>query len=333
MSITIHDVAKKAGVSSCAVSRIMNGKDASIRISSDTRNRVLRIAKDMHYHANSMARGLRSGRSSLIGVLSGSIETSFLGQIIQGVEEVAAEHDYGVLLSTAAVGARQILECLDLFLDKRVDGILINPLHYLLEMRESLNKVIEKVPVVSVTGVVEGRDIPSVMVDGVAIGYLATRHLIARGCTRIWHLAAFSMRRVGYRKALEEAGLPYLKKRVIALGCEWKDGYEGTRRILQRDSHPEAIFASTDILALGAMRALKEAGLKAGEDVAVVGADDLDLAAQIETPLTTIRQPKKEQGTIGAEILFGMLAGKKVKSVVLQPTLVIRESCGARRGR
>ncbi|MDD2710972.1 MAG: LacI family DNA-binding transcriptional regulator [Verrucomicrobiae bacterium] len=326
---TILEIAKAAKVSPSAVSRIINGKDVAIRISAKTRERVLRVAKELNYQPNLLARGLRSGKSNLIGAVFGPISLGILGEIIQGAEEAAAQHGYGVILNTAVMDERQILSHLDLLEQKRVDGLIIRPPIFQPtgEVCKRLCQLAKKgLPIVAVTGKFENAGIPCVYVDGKSIGIEATRHLLSCGHQNIWHLARTPDVLEGYRQTMEEAER-FSEKRVIQLSNnDWQSGYEATKRLLKQDPCPNAIFASSDFAALGTIRALKESGLRTGVDTAVVGVDDLAVSELLETPLTTVSQPKEEQGAKAVEMLFRLMAGENAPSVILQPKLIVRDS-------
>jgi LacI family transcriptional regulator len=326
---TIREVAETAGVSYATVSHVINNTRL---VSQETRERVLAAMDALNYRPNALARSLRQGKTNTIGLVLPDSANPFFAEISSSIEDETFKKGYSVFLCNTELDTQRELFYVDVLSKKQVDGIIFVAAG---DKADSLDFLLERrMPVVMVD-----RDIPNVEADVVLTdhqlgGYLATRHLIELGHTRIACIAGPSSitpgaeRMIGYRRALEEAGISYDEKLVIPGDYHPQSGLEITHFILEMDPRPSAIFALNDLMALGALRAAAEAGYSVPKDLAIVGYDDLELSHFTNPPLTTIAQPKKEIGVQAVNLLVDRMSQKNrpPSRVVLPPELIVRRS-------
>ena len=330
MGATIDDVAARSGVSTATVSRVLSG---SVPARPETRERVLAAARELDYRPSGIARALKRQETRTLGLVVTDITNPFYPQLVRAVEAAAHERGYGIVLANGGNEPARELEHLDLLVERRVDGIVI--VSSLMTRRHAERLHGTAVPVVLVNDTVAGSGLPTVTTAHRHGARLATEHLIALGHRRIGHIgapadqAASAQRRQGVRDALRAAALG---EPLIAIG---DGGVAGGARAAEAliGSDITGIVAYNDLTAIGALRALRRAGIGVPETVSVVGFDDIDLAAWTDPPLTTIRQPTDALGRWAVEHLTDLLAGHAVDGlsppVLLEPTLVVRGSTAA----
>jgi len=323
--VTIKDIAEKAGVSINTVSRALNNKPD---VSQETREKVLRVARELGYIKNTGAIALRSGATKTIGVIFEDSSNPFYAEVFKGVEATARKYGYQVVLMNTErdyIRERQAVETL---IEKRVDGIIISPTQFESEDIDQLLKL--NFPFVILGVHFENVVLDEVYSDDFKGGYLATKHLLEKGRKRILMLNGYmyksvaQMRYSGYVKALREFGMePYYM-------VEIEEGYESAfNKIMElRNLDYDAIFCFNDVFAIAALRALKVLGKRVPEDVAVVGYDDIPYAEFVHPTLTTVRIDKYLEGKIAFEMLYERLLGirEEPKQVMLDVELVVRES-------
>lgn len=326
---TIREVAESAGVSYATVSHVINNTRL---VSPETRERVLEAMVKLNYHPNALARSLRQGKTNTIGLVLPDSANPFFAEISRSIEDEAFKKGYSVILCNTESDTKRELFYVDLLSKKQVDGIVFVAAG---EQADSLDFLLGRnLPVVMID-----RNIPNVEVDAVLTdhqlgGWLATHHLIELGHKRIACIAGPSSitpgaeRLIGYRKALEEAGIPFDESLIIRGDYHAQSGMDITQSILQMNPRPTAIFALNDLMALGALRAAAEAGYVIPRDLAVVGYDDLEISRFTNPPLTTIAQPKKEIGVQAVHLLVDRMTRKSntPNRLVLEPELIIRRS-------
>ncbi|MDR7588845.1 MAG: LacI family DNA-binding transcriptional regulator [Armatimonadota bacterium] len=332
---TIRDVARRAGVSVATVSRVVN--HSAHRVSPQTRRRVLEAVRALGYQANVIAQSLKKRASRTVALIVPDISNPFFPAIARGIEDVASQHGYAVLLCNTYEDLARERAYLDLLRKRWVDGVIFatagtNTAHLRALRREGR-------PVVLVARDVDGVRIDAVLVDNYHGAYEATAHLLRLGHRRIAHIAGPASvrvaqeRRRGYEQALADAGLP----RDGALVGEGDFTADGGRRAveawLRRRADITAIVAANDLMAIGALEVLRAAGRRVPEDVAVVGFDDITFASLVSPALTTVAQPKYLMGQLAMQRLLELMAGESPagRRIVLEPQLIVRDSCGARR--
>ncbi len=335
--VTSHDVARLAGVSRTTVSLVLNNAP-NAHISSETRRRVLEAARQLNYYPNAVARSLVSQRTMTLGlVLCQTPEQvfadPFLPQVLLGVNTVAQARGYRILLETISEDQEDGYSTLAR--EKRIDGFILSGPRSNDKALRDLHA--EGFPIV-LLGQLRDVDIPFVDVDNEAAAYTAVEHLIRLGHTRIAMITngplvytASQDRLAGYRRALETYGLPYDPTLVAEGAFREESGQAAMERILGVLPRPTAVFAASDAIALGAMVTLRRHGLRIPHDMALVGFDDIPLAAYVDPPLTTVRLPAYELGREAAELLMDIVEEKATeeKRKLLETTLIVRASCGA----
>ncbi len=338
MSITIRDVAKLANTSVTAVSATMSkNPSGKIRVSSETRERILAAASQLGYSPNRVAQSLASGKTGVIGLVfpyshAFVDQNPFCTQVLSGVMEEAVKERYNLMLHTA-VGDDWNAADEAALLDPRVDGLLVvlpAPHSRLVDRCQKDN-----FPCVSLVYHSDHENVYTVNAEEVTGGRLATQHLLEAGHRRIAHIsglegiASTEARLQGYLQALREAGCEK-KARTIAGTFEQKGGYAAMNQLLDLPPHerPTAVFACNDLCAAGALEAVAERGLSVPDDIALVGYDDTWFATMTSPPLTSIHLPIREMAMCAAEMLIGLVEGKKPSRShpVLPVTLTLRAS-------
>lgn len=334
MAVTIRDVARVAGVSVTAAHRALNDK---AELSFEKRTRVLEAARLLNYVPNAAARALVSGKTGTIGMVVTDNASPVYAGIVRGVEAVANAAGCGLLLCNSGDSQEQSIACLELLRAKQVDGVLLTPVQ---TDRRDVARLRELgVPFVLLLRHFADVDSDYVITDNEAGGFAATEHLLDLGHQRIGHLAgpahvsSAQGRLTGYRRALEERGLPVRNDLVVHAPFTVGGAYDNAFALLDRPNRPTAVFAANDLQAIGVMKAARALDLQIPDDLALVGGDDIELAEFLEVPLTTFHQPAQEIGSLGAEILIEWLHGghEEQRGVVLTPRLIVRRSSGSAR--
>jgi DNA-binding LacI/PurR family transcriptional regulator len=322
----MDDVGRLAGVSHQTVSRVVNG---SRHVRPETRRRVLEAMRQLGYRPNPLARGLVTGRSNTLGVVS--FDTTLYGPAttLLGIERAAHEADYFItIVSLKALNRASVTEAVERLRLQGVDGILV--IAPLKAAADALLDPPRGLPLVAVEAGL-GDSIPVVEVDQFAGAAAATRHLLDLGHETVWHLAGppdfleSGQRVAGWQATLEAAGLPVPPPMV----GDWsaRAGYDLGRR-LSSDPRVTAIFVANDQMALGVLRAMHEAGRAVPHEVSIVGFDDIPEAPYFTPPLTTVRQDFDEIGTRSLQLLVREIeTGRRLPSSPrVQPELIVRAS-------
>lgn len=329
-NVTIRDVANMAGVVPSTVSHVINN---TAPVSEETRRRVFAAIQKLGYRRNVLASSLRQQTTMTIGLLVPNIAEPLYSELVRGVSEEAAAAGYGVILGHTGYDRQLEERQLARMLDRRVDGLIVVPDD---ESRLE-NFTIADVPLVTVNRQIPlgMEDPPSVEIDNVRAGYLATRHLISLGHTQIGMIttSADNQRCVGYKVALEEAGLPIREELICSMAWPNNDlvaqGRTAMQALLSRASF-SACFVIDDVRALGAIEALNDARLNTPRDIALIGCGDLRIAALTRPRLTTIGHPKRRLGVQAIRLLLDLFNDSTTEPHVTMPVeLVVRESCGA----
>ncbi len=336
MPTTLQDIADRLGISASTVSRAL-AEYPDIAIS--TRQRVLETAEEMGYRPNVIARMLQKQRTDTIGFIIPThgppFSDPFFSEILTAIGNQAAEQRYDLLVSTRAPGAEEMVVYKRMVQERRVDGLLVvrtrrqdHRIAYLVE---------EQFPVVAFGKSDLEVEFPYLDVDSKSGVRRLTQHLIDLGHRRIACISApldlifASARLEGYREALQANSIAIDESLVIVGALTERSGYGAGRELLTRDNAPTAIVACNDLMATGVMSAAQGLGLTVGRDLAVTGFDDVPLAEHSHPSLTTVRQPVYEIGQRICEMLIHLLRGETLKErhVILEPQLVVRDSCGA----
>ena len=335
MATTLADIARALGVSKMTVSRAINNHP---EISPETRARILEAAQRMNYRPNQFARALTTNRSYLLGVVVPDLMHSYFAEICRGIETVAKPLGYQNLICSTdedAVNEEDEIEALL----PRTDGLILASSASPDETKFYRRIIRERAKIVLIDRQLEGLKCPAVTTDDVKVGWLATEHLINLGHRKVGHLkgtvaSTAALRFEGYKKALTKYRLSFDLTLVRECGFTETDGYRSMSTWLKEGNVPPAIFAANDPAAIGAMSAITEAGLRIPEDVAIVGGGNIHYGDMLRVPLTTVAWSTSEMGQAAARLLIDLVEGKrgsKEQHVIVEPELVVRESCGATR--
>ena len=335
-STTMKRIAGELGVSITTVSKVLNNHDD---ISPATRARVLAKVAELGYRPNAVARSLTLRRTHTLGIVIPDLMHSFFVEIVAGIEQVASEKGYGLLLCCSGENPGKERSELQMLHGRQVDGIVWAPApgtgngELLREFRaQGIGLVM-----------IDRDDYPSVpchrvLTDDERAGVLATEHLVETGRRAIAHLAGPRLtharrREKGWRDALRAAGIPIAPEWLVPAGFMEADGYRAMKQLLETSPRVDAVFAANDPAAIGAMKAIWEAGLTVPDDIAVVGVGNITFGDMLRVPLTTISWSRTEVGREAATLLLNRLDDQAAEDeaprrVIIPPRLIVRESSG-----
>lgn len=338
---TLSDIATTVGVAPMTVSRVVNGDGY---VSEETREKVLKAVKEMNYRPNGLARSLKRQKTETVGLVLGDISNPYSTELANAVRASLQARGYNLFICISEHSANEDILAFESFVGHNVDGVIVAT-----RSNQAGDERLRQIVDSNMPVVVIGRDffheaVDLVSADNLSGGYEATRHLIDIGHNRIGFIGAAlenrgSLKRLqGYLKALEAHGIEPDERLITGSGDTLSDspgystekmGYEGMKRLLNLPKRPTAVFARNDFTAIGAMTAIKEAGLSIPNDIAIVGFDDIPLAVHTSPQLTTVRQPMRLQGEIASKLLLARIAdqGKLERTEhILGCELIIRES-------
>jgi LacI family transcriptional regulator len=335
--VTIKDIARELGISPSTVSRALKDHPD---ISVETKKAVNELAEKLNYQPNVVALSLRQSKTNTIGVVIPEIVHFFFSTIISGIEDVAYRAGYNVIVTQSNESLTREISDLKALFNSRVDGMLISISRETTNFDHIEAMLSKGVPMVFFDRVYDNPATSKVIVDDLTGAKEATKHLIEQGYKRIAHLEGppnldISLQRLkGYEEALDEANMPIEKELIVA--CPFgsiEEGRKATEQLLKLKNRPDAIFASNDPAAMGAMQAIKESGLKIPKDVAVVGFSNWFFSAMLEPPLSSVDQPGFEMGQEAAKLLIRQIEKKNkdeldpvAETKILKTRLVVRES-------
>lgn len=327
----MDDVARHAGVTKQTVSNVISGK---VVVRKQTRERVLAAIDELGYRPNLIARGLRRGKTSVLGVLVPRIVSSFYAEMVEEIEHVAEEHQYSLLLGTTQSDLERIRHQLNVLFDRSIDGLLLAQDHYIAQELPTIAQM--NFPVVLCGWETEPYPdlFPVVTVDLRHAGYLAGQHLLELGhqskIAVIFEASAHELRLQGFCAALRAGGVElHSEWRVATTHSTSEDGYQAAKILLARSPRPSAIFATTDTMALAAIEAAREAGLRVPEDLSVIGMDRISQGVHSYPSLTTVALPVQEMAREMTRLLLRCIAEETVPAhilTLLRPHLVVRRS-------
>ena len=338
---TIKDIAKLAKVSPTAVSMALNDRP---RISPETRKRILRIAKELHYQPNFVAQSLVMKRSHTLGVIITNIMNPFYPELAKGIKDKALELGYTIILCSTNYDLKLERYYINVLQSKGVDGIILSSV----EVNDpNIKPLIEEgFPFILVNRRIHNRfldrKVDYIVLDNVAGGYMAMEHLYKLGHRRIGiitgdlNVSTAVERTEGAKKLLKKYGLKLSPNLMVESQFSKESGYSATKKFLFMKPRPTAVFAENDYIALGVREAILEAGLRIPEDMALVGFDDIATTALKGIEITTVSQKKYDMGSLAVKILIDKIRSgtppmvKMVNQTILEPELIIRSSCGYR---
>jgi len=328
---TITDVARLASVSISTVSRVVN---RSSSVSPELADRVQNAIQQLNYHPNALAKNLRRKAVPAIGVILPDLGGAFFTEVFRGIERTCAEHERLAYVANSNNDPENEILFTDQLLSLGVEGIIyVGAFGW--EQQEHIEEACDQgIPVVLVNREVENCRVDQVLIDRTRGNYLATNHLIGLGHERIACIAILSHggtgheELLGYRSALQEAGLPLQEEFILETPPDLDHGYQTVQTLLAKPSPPSAIFARSDTIAIAAIRAAMDLGYSVPEDISLVGFGDFPVSRYTAPPLTTIRQPQEEMGVLAASMLFERRKTPDTlpQKRIIEPSLVMRAS-------
>lgn len=333
MKVNIKTVAKKAGVSTATVSRVIRDYPG---VKEGTREKVLNAVSKLNYEINAIARSLRQNRTHTVGVILGNVLSQFYSIIAKSVEDTANKAGYNLILCNGDENPEKELRYLKVLKSNRVDGIILTPTG---KNAEYINWLIESgTELVLLDRLIDGVNCDAVLVDNKNGAYSAVKHLIEQGYKKIAIIDGYLDRTTGrgrldgYLEALKEAGIPKNNSLIKIGDFKKSSGINLSKSLLENSNRPEAIFVANIDMTLGALLTIREMGLKIPDDLGIVGFDDPDWGLIIDPPLTAVNQPVYNIGSIAAEMLLKRIEGEqtvisnKPLIITLNTNLIIRNS-------
>jgi DNA-binding LacI/PurR family transcriptional regulator len=333
---SIQDVAKRARVSTATVSHVIN---QNYPVSAQRRERVLKAIRELEYHPNAMARGLRTSKSKTVGMIIPDITNPFFPAVVRAAEDVLNHAGYALLVGNSDNAPRKEEAYYRAFREKRVDGLLLIAAGGPLPPEYLRNHHSEDVPVVFIDRYYRGIPADSIQVDNVSGSYQAVIHLIETGHHRVGmitgplSLGNAKLRLEGYLHALEEHKIAEDPTLIFEGKFDFRSGYERAKCLLDQNPRPTAIFASNGEMMKGCLQALGESAVRVPDEIALVSFDDFDWFALGHPTITAVAQPMYDLGALGAEILLKRIMNKlqgRPRKKVLPAKLIVRESSKAR---
>jgi LacI family transcriptional regulator len=329
--VTILHVAKLAGVAPITVSRVVNNAPG---VNPKTRERVNKAIAELHYVPNAMAKSLRSKKTQIIALVLTDVTNPFWTTIARGVEDTAAHNGFHVILCNTDENPEKESNYITVLLQRRIDGLILAPSSG--DRRRLLPLKRQDVPCILIDRQVGGFKTDVVRSNGKEGARRLTEHLIGLGHRRIAliggpaHVSTAEDRMAGYCQALQEHGIPIEESLIKQGSYKEENSFQFVKELLSVTPRPTAIFASNNLVGVGALQALREAGLQVPEDMALVCFDDIPQASAIYPFLTVCAQDPYKMGCVAANLLIDRITSnrRKTREVILDTKLIIRKSCG-----
>jgi LacI family transcriptional regulator len=335
-NVTIKDVARVSGVSSMTVSRVINGGS---RVSPATRRRVEEAIAELGYVPSRLARGLIAQKTGTLALIVPDVANPFFTLIVRGAEDVARRGNYRMILCDTRASLELEREVIEEMIAHRVEGVVVAPVSD--RSRSHLRRLMRYgVPYVLVDRTVAGVESDVVVGDNVAGARHLVEHLLALGHRRIGFVvesddvSTARDRHRGYRDALEAAGIPFDPALLVRAPPDPQGGFDGMTRLLTLADRPTAVFTVNNLVALGAVEAVRATGLEVPDDIALVCFDDIEYASRMYPFLTVMAQPAETLGTLSTQLLLDRIeerARERPRVIVLPADFIVRRSCGAER--
>ncbi|WP_203361459.1 catabolite control protein A [Bacillus sp. REN10] len=319
MNVTIYDVAREANVSMATVSRVVNGNP---NVKPATRKKVLDVIERLGYRPNAVARGLASKKTTTVGVIIPDISNIFYAELTRGIEDIATMYKYNIILSNSDQNKDKELHLINTMLGKQVDGLVFMGGQITEEHVEEFKR--SPVPVVLAGSVELSGQIPSVNTNYEEAAYDAVKLLIDEGHERIAYVASPLTDTInkeyvikGYKRALEEAGLPMDEELIIEGDYTYDSGLEAWKKIQQLSSKPTAVFVNNDEMALGVVHGAQDSGIKIPEDLEIISFDSSRLSLMVRPQLTSVIQPLYDIGAVAMRLLTKYMNKEEVESSIV----------------
>lgn len=332
MKVTITDIARMANVSKATVSRVINNKPEGV--GKATRDKILRIIEESGFQPSMIARGLATNKTKAIGLIITDIANSFFPLLVRGVEDYANKYGYSLFLCNSDNSPEKEMEYIKAFIGKSVDGVILSSSMNDTGFHYSILKN-KNIPLVLIDRCVDGYEYDAgVFLDNVKGAYIAVNHLIDNGHENIAFISGYKTavitqkRFYGYKMALEKRNLRVRKDLITEGDYQVESGYKRTLELLDQGKKFTAIFACNDLMAIGAIKALRSRNIRIPDQVEIIGFDNIDFSILIEPQLSTIGQPAYKMGYKGAQQLLMLIEGEKIskKDIILRPELILRET-------
>jgi LacI family transcriptional regulator len=305
--VTIHDIAKQLNTTASTVSRALQDHP---RISQSMKKAVLELAEKLKYQPNFIASSLRKGRGNTIGIVIPRIDRNFFSSVIGGIEDVAAEAGYNVIICQSYDSEEKEKNIFETLINGKVDGLLVSIASGTKNLGHFKQAIEKGVPLILFDRSTGDLDVNKVEIDDYLGAHMAVTHLIEQGCKRIAHFSGplnvsiYANRFKGYKAALEEHGLEFNEMYHFTDTISRDTGISAVEKLVQLNPMPDAIFSASDFSALGAIVALKEKNIRIPEDVAVVGFANEPYSEIIIPPLSSVDQHSREIGQAAAKLFF-----------------------------
>lgn len=326
---TIRDVAERAGVSTATVSRVINGSDS---VALETRTKVLKTIDTLNYEPSRLARRMRSGIASVLGVVVSDISNPFFASVVRGVESIAYRSQYGIILCNSDEDKEREEYYLRLLQAEKVAGVIVAPAD---EQNNLCGYLLEDgIAVVAIDRQLAHLDVDTVLVDNYSGAYQAITHLINLGHRRIGfiggppQLITGRERQRGYTQALADNQIG-VNNALIRIGdFRQPSGHKQAEALMNLETPPTALFVANNLMTLGALNAIHERGLTIPDDISIVGVDDFPWSESLNPPLTVVAQPATEMGMTACQLLLNRINQRDIPThaVRISPTFVIRSS-------
>ena len=333
MAVRLKDIAQDLGLSIVTISKVLRNHDD---ISTETRERVLKRMKELNYQPNLAARALVTGRSHLMGLVVPDLVHPFFAQVAKGVSRALRDKGYGLVIASSEEDADLEKQEIQQMLARRLDVLIIASTQSSVDSFRWIEE--QRKPYVLIDRRFTGLAAHFIGTDDIAVGRMATEHLIENGCRRIAHIGGQHLstavdRLEGYRRALAAGGLRWREEYVV---CRQHvddsadlTGYQTMQDLLRLRMPPDGVFCFNDPIAMGAMNAAAEAGVRVPQDLAIVGCGNVRYGAALRVALTSVDQGSDSLGERAAKLALTLIQGKavqKIKQILIEPKLVIRES-------
>lgn len=334
MTVTIYDVAREAGVSMATVSRVVNNNP---NVKPQTRKKVFEAIERLGYRPNAVARGLASKKTTTVGVVIPDISNSIFSEVARGIEDIANMYHYNIILCNADKRKDKEIRVVNTLLEKQVDGLLFMGGTVTDEHLQAFQS--SSVPIVLCGTTDDKMTMPSVDIDHEKAAFDAVMMLIEHGHRDIGMISGTLQdpangfaRYSGYKKALEQSGLPLREQHVRIGNYRYESGMEVMRYFLDLPDRPTAIFSATDEMAIGAIHAIQDQGLSVPNDISVISVDNIRMASMVRPQLTTVAQPMYDIGAVSMRLLTKLMNKESIDMtrVVLPHELIRRQSVAAR---
>ncbi|MCP4756567.1 MAG: LacI family transcriptional regulator [Proteobacteria bacterium] len=329
---TINDIAELAGVSKATVSRSLHSPHL---VKAGTRDRIKRVMESQDYVYDAVAGDLSRRKTSVLGLIIPTIKNSIFSNTVYGIQQKAEEYGYTTIIGNSDYDEASETRLIRLFQQRRMAGLIVTGLSH--ETKDRIETLVQSgIPSVVTWETLNSDKISYAGFDNYKAAYSMTSYLLRLRHRRIGLLIGpysrvnrAQQRLEGYKSALRDGGIPFDPGLVLEREYTLVDGKEGMRALLNLSDPPTAVFAASDVLAMGALAAVKEKGLTVPGDVSLAGFDDIDFAAYLDPPLTTVKIPAFEMGQLAVKALIKMIdkGPEQVRQYCLETDLIVRKSC------